>query len=1156
MRAATCDRARAMAERRSLAPLFPGTGTRWPELEPVRRQLLQTILVLFVTFGLPAAAIGSLDAIRQGRWWFAAVYASAYLVGGVLLLTLRRLPYRLAAAFLVATLYALSISVLLRLGLTGAGIPLLIACSVLSSLFFDLTAGVTAILLGALAIAVVAAGMVLGFIPADPGLLPSARRAGAWIDTGVMYLLLSAIMVMSPRLLLARLAETLARAAESERHQEELASAARRRSRDLELLDRVRTALAAELELPDLFRAVVESIAATFGYTLVSLYALEPDGLALRHQVGYRHILERIPLTRGVCGRVARTGVAALVADVRADPDYLGAMEGIDSEVCVPLFDRDRIAGVLNIESTGGVTMGAEDLRLMTNLGAQVGVAITRARLYGVVRESERRYRSLVEDVGEGIAVVDPDEIFVFANPAAEAMFGVPRGTLAGRGLREFLSDEEYARARAETERRRKGERSAFEQNIIRSDGAVRRIELTSTPHLAADGSFSGTFAVFRDITEYRALEQNLERERGRLLTLINSLPDNVYLKDAEGRFVLANRATAAFLGARDPADLVGHTEAAFLPGGLGEAMLRDDRAAIGEARSVIDREELIPSAVGAHHWLLTTKVPLRDAAGRITGLVGIARDITKRKEAEEKLLNFIDQSPEAILLADEQGAVIEYNASAERLSGIPRGEAVGALIWDLFARGSPRDDERPPSAEPDEAPLRAALATGTGAFLNRPIDVTLRRPDGTERQVQRFLFPIRTTRGWQIGTISHDMTEVRQTEKALRASEEHLAQAQKLEALGRLAGGVAHDFNNVLTVIQGYADLLAAGLGDDSPHAPDVAEIGRAARRASDMTSQLLAFSRKQVMEPRVVRLDDVVTGMRATLPRILGEDIGVAYRTGAGPGSIRVDPGQIERVILNLAANARDAMPDGGTLAIETDAVTLGAAFAREHPEVPPGDYVVLAMSDTGTGIEPDVLPRIFEPFFTTKKPGRGTGLGLSMAYGIVKQSNGFIYCSSEPGRGATFTLYFPRQAGAAGGSAAVPFTADAERARGSGTVLMVEDEEGIRRLARTVLAARGYTVLTATDGVEALEISSECPGAIDLLVTDVVMPRMNGPELAGRMASLRPGIRVLYISGYAETALAHQGRLEPGVDLLQKPFDPDTLAERVRLALGRRT
>jgi CheY-like chemotaxis protein len=276
--------------------------------------------------------------------------------------------------------------------------------------------------------------------------------------------------------------------------------------------------------------------------------------------------------------------------------------------------------------------------------------------------------------------------------------------------------------------------------------------------------------------------------------------------------------------------------------------------------------------------------------------------------------------------------------------------------------------------------------------------------------------------------------------------------------------------------------------------------------------------------------------------------------YRAGAGTGSIRVDPGQIERVVLNLAANARDAMPRGGTLAIETRTTTLGAPFTSAHPEVPPGDYVELVVSDTGTGIAPDVLPRIFEPFFTTKSPGRGTGLGLSMAYGIVKQSSGFIYCTSEPGRGTAFTLYFPRQAETGRGSAGASAGAGGEGARGSGTVLVVEDEEGIRRLTLTVLAARGYEVLTAADGIEALDIAASRSGAIDLLVTDVVMPRMNGAELAARMTSLRPGIRVLFISGYAEAALAHQGRLEPGVDLLQKPFDPATLAERVRRALER--
>jgi CheY-like chemotaxis protein len=345
----------------------------------------------------------------------------------------------------------------------------------------------------------------------------------------------------------------------------------------------------------------------------------------------------------------------------------------------------------------------------------------------------------------------------------------------------------------------------------------------------------------------------------------------------------------------------------------------------------------------------------------------------------------------------------------------------------------------------------------------------------------------------------------------------------------------------------------MADRMTEGDPLRADVAQIGRAVSRAAELTAQLLAFSRKQVMAPRVVRLNDVVAGMEKMLPRILGEDVLVEYRVDADTGSVRVDPGQIDRVVMNLAVNARDAMPDGGTLAIETAAVTPDAAFLRAHPEVPPGDYAMLAVTDTGSGMDRGTLARIFEPFFTTKSAGKGTGLGLSMVYGVVKQSNGFIYCTSELGRGTTFRIYFPRQPDAGEDGGTRPAQAADDRA-GTGTVLVVEDEDAIRTLVRTILARRGYEVFVAADGHEALEIAARHGDRFDLLLTDVVMPRMNGAELAGRLREISPRVKVLYMSGYAETAIAHQGRLEEGVDLLEKPFDPNTLLERVRRALAR--
>ena len=387
------------------------------------------------------------------------------------------------------------------------------------------------------------------------------------------------------------------------------------------------------------------------------------------------------------------------------------------------------------------------------------------------------------------------------------------------------------------------------------------------------------------------------------------------------------------------------------------------------------------------------------------------------------------------------------------------------------------------------------------------------------------------------------------QAETALRRSEEQLSQARKMEAVGRLAGGIAHDFNNLITVIRGYTELVEEGLPETGSLRADMREVRRAVDRAADLTAQLLAFSRKQILQPRILSLGEIVRRMEKILPRMIGEDIELKIHLQPDAGNVRADQGQLEQVIMNLAANARDAMPRGGILSFRTSNLKLAVAQAA-HPEMPPGEYVMLTVADTGMGMDDQTLTRIFEPFFTTKEMGKGTGLGLATVYGIIKQSGGYIYCTSAVGEGTTFQISLPRafEPRSADPGRPVPGSSD----RGGGTILLVEDEEALRNYCRALLERNGYRVLEADSGDAALQIVSSTHREVHLLLTDVVMPRMSGPELALRLRALQPGVRILYMSGYSEDLVSRHGMLEPDADLLEKPFDEVGLLSRVRKSL----
>jgi CheY-like chemotaxis protein len=380
---------------------------------------------------------------------------------------------------------------------------------------------------------------------------------------------------------------------------------------------------------------------------------------------------------------------------------------------------------------------------------------------------------------------------------------------------------------------------------------------------------------------------------------------------------------------------------------------------------------------------------------------------------------------------------------------------------------------------------------------------------------------------------------------------QEQLRQSQKMEAIGRLAGGIAHDFNNLLTIIKGYSQVSLLELKEGDPVKTNIEEIQTASNRAADLTKQLLAFSRRQIMEFNVIDLNTVLQDLRKMLQRIIGEDVELLTSFQEDLWRVRVDSGQINQVVMNLAVNAKDAMPQGGKLTLETANAELDEEYARKHVAVKPGSYVMLSASDTGIGMSPEVKERIFEPFFTTKERGKGTGLGLSTVYGIVKQSGGNIWVYSEEGKGTTFKIYLPREEEPLSEMRVKPFLKE-ELTGGNETILVVEDDEEVRKLAVHILKKRGYKVLEATEGVEAISIGKKYKDPIHLLVTDVVMPKMNGQAVAEELSGVHPETKVLYMSGYTDNTIAHFGVLEEGVEYIQKPFAVDNLVRQVRVIL----
>ncbi|MEN3334596.1 MAG: hypothetical protein V7641_3961 [Blastocatellia bacterium] len=754
-----------------------------------------------------------------------------------------------------------------------------------------------------------------------------------------------------------------------------------------------------------------------------------------------------------------------------------------------------------------------------------------RRQVEAALRESEDRYRDLVEHSHDLICTHDLEGQLLSVNQAAARILGYDPETLLGRNIREALLPAHHVRfddyiaellnqgfaQGVMTVQTRSGEKRIWEySNTLRTEGVM--VPLVR--------------GLARDVTEQKRAEAALRESEAQYRRLLETTYEGVWVFDAAQRTTYVNQRLAEMLGV-SAEEMIGRPAADFL-----DDAARADVEQRWQQRTQGIKEQYdlrLRRKDGADVWVIVCATPIFNERGEFIGSLSMQTDITNRKRIEEELKkseeryrDLIENAHDIIYTHDLKGNYISVNKAVEQILGYTPEESLRMNLIQTVAPEyveTARQMVAKKLAGEKVTAYYLEIMAKNGRRIAVEVNTRLIHQDGTPVGVMG---------------IARDVTERKQLEEQLR-------QSQKMEAIGQLAGGIAHDFNNLLTAIIGYSDLTLKPLKTEDPLRHYVGEIKKAGERAASLTRQLLAFSRKQVLQPKVLDLNEVVADLEKMLQRLIGEDI--ELRTVLDPklGNIKADPGQIEQVIMNLAVNARDAMPQGGKLTIETANVAFDEEYVVRHIAVTPGAYIMLAVSDNGTGMDAETQARIFEPFFTTKEVGKGTGLGLSTVYGIIKQSGGHIWVYSEPGRGTTFKIYLTR----VGEDAQEYKQVDeqAEKLRGTETILLAEDEEIVRELTREVLEMYGYRVLETPNGGAALLLCERYEGPIDLLITDVIMPEMSGRELANRLAQLRPEMAALYMSGYTDDAIVHHGILESDIAFLQKPFTPNALARKVR-------
>ncbi|HUF35844.1 MAG TPA: PAS domain S-box protein [Gemmatimonadales bacterium] len=792
------------------------------------------------------------------------------------------------------------------------------------------------------------------------------------------------------------------------------------------------------------------------------------------------------------------------------------------------------------------------------------------------LQASRRRVEAILGSSLDALVTMDEEGLITGWSGQAEILFGWPEAEIVGTPLAETIVPHRHREAhrRGMAHFKRTGEGPILGHRIeitaLRRNGEEFPVELTVIPMRPDRGC---EFCAFiRDITERRRAELRLglqhavTRTLSEAATLADAASDVLRLlceglgwdlgemwvvDPADGlirqvggwhgpaadlaEFAAASRSFTFARGEGTPGAVWDTGRPVWTPDIASDSSRsRGPAAARGRLRATFgspmrSRRGVIGALQFFSRELREPDPDLLDMMESLGSQIGQVVERARAEEAirasENRYRLLMEQAGDAILVLDTTGSIVDANTAATELTGYSRAELLALTLADTY----------PPEDREMALVRMRQVSEGEAVRLERQ----LRRKNGENVDVE---ISAKVLPGGLMQGIIRDIRE-------RRTLEEQLRQSQKMEAVGKLAGGVAHDFNNLLTAIAGYAELVLDTLASEDPRRLDVQEICQATDRAATLTRQLLAFSRRQVLQPRLLDLHNLVMGVERLVRRLIGEDVEIVSLTEPGLGLVRADPSQLEQVLLNLAVNARDAMPGGGRLTIETRNALLGPEYTAGHAAVEPGPYVLLAVTDNGSGMDDATRTRIFEPFFTTKEPGRGTGLGLSMVYGIVKQSGGYIWVYSEVGRGTSFKIYLPRVAGEVAQAAPEPAPSGQG---GKETILLVEDEPAVRSLAHRLLTERGYRVIAAADGTAALDLAGRHEGVIDLLMTDVVMPGMGGRELAERLLALRPATRVLYITGYTEDTVVRHGLVRSGLSFLEKPFRPDVLLARVRQVL----